>query len=204
MINYIQHEDLRICTPNCPAIAVSLVLQQLLVLLCAHYFLGSYFPVRLVRDELLKNICSTSSMYGQNGTVQALFTESWPSLGTASASPAAHVLLSPYGAFAALPHASHRASLSISACTLAPILPRQDSQNPWSHSVAIKLLPTTYFISNRYSGPKASVTARDMTGFYTYLRPESGANFSTLWGDFLTNLHRKPGEKGKNPLEMPL
>ena len=41
------------------------------------------------------------------------------------------------------------------------------------------------------------MTARDVTGFYAFFFARKSGNFSTFWGDFLTQSHSKPGEKGK-------
>ena len=47
-----------------------------------------------------------------------------------------------------------------------------------------------------------TMTATDVTGFYAvFLRPEIGQFSPHPSGHFLTKLHRKPGEKGKKPLE---
>ena len=46
------------------------------------------------------------------------------------------------------------------------------------------------------------MTARDATGFYAFFSTCKFVQiFSTFCGDFLTKLHRKPGERGNNPLE---
>ena len=50
--------------------------------------------------------------------------------------------------------------------------------------------------------PKKNMTARDVTAFWLLFSPPGDrAIFSTFWGDFLTKLDRKAGEKGENPLE---
>ena len=45
------------------------------------------------------------------------------------------------------------------------------------------------------------MTARDVTDFTHFSLPGNRAIFSTFRVDFLTKLHIKPGERGKNPLE---
>ena len=37
--------------------------------------------------------------------------------------------------------------------------------------------------------------------YLIFLCPENRAIFSTFWANFLTKLHREPGEKRKNPLQ---
>ena len=49
------------------------------------------------------------------------------------------------------------------------------------------------------SGPPKNMTARDVTGFFVFSPPGNRAIFPSFWGDFLTKLHRKPGESnGEN------
>ena len=55
-------------------------------------------------------------------------------------------------------------------------------------------------VDPRFVGAK--MTARGMTGFYAFFPPGNLAIFSRFWADFLTNLHRKPGEKGKSTGEF--
>ena len=45
------------------------------------------------------------------------------------------------------------------------------------------------------------MTARHVKGFTHFSPPGDGAIFSTFWGDFLSTLHIKPGEKGEKQLE---
>ena len=52
--------------------------------------------------------------------------------------------------------------------------------------------------SSPKSGPKNHDSQRHDRILRLFLRLEMGAIFSTIWGDFRTKLHRKPGEKGKN------
>ena len=52
------------------------------------------------------------------------------------------------------------------------------------------------------SGPKRTMTARDVTGFYALFSAWKSGHFLHILGDrFLTNSHRKPGERAKNPME---
>ena len=49
-------------------------------------------------------------------------------------------------------------------------------------------------------GTEKAMTARDVTWFYPSSPPGDRGIFSTfgaIWGDFLTKLHREPGERGK-------
>ena len=46
-------------------------------------------------------------------------------------------------------------------------------------------------------GLPLALTNRDVTGFYAFSPPGNQANLSTFWGDSLTQLHSKPGEKGQ-------
>ena len=50
------------------------------------------------------------------------------------------------------------------------------------------------------SGPKKTMTATDVTGFYALFSARKSGNFLYILGLFL-KLHSKPREKGKNPLE---
>ena len=45
------------------------------------------------------------------------------------------------------------------------------------------------------------MTARDMTRLYAFVSARKWCKFLHIWGKFLTKLHRKPGEIGRNPLE---
>ena len=42
-----------------------------------------------------------------------------------------------------------------------------------------------------------TMTARDVTGFYAFFLRTGIGLFLHIWGDFLTELHRKPGKEGK-------
>ena len=41
------------------------------------------------------------------------------------------------------------------------------------------------------------MTARDATGFYAFFSARISGNFLHIWGDFLAEVHGKPGEKGQ-------
>ena len=52
-----------------------------------------------------------------------------------------------------------------------------------------------------YSGPEQTVTARRTTEFYAFFSAARSGNFLHIWGDFLTKLHRQPGEKRKEKIQ---
>ena len=65
----------------------------------------------------------------------------------------------------------------------------------WSPRVAGAWLPAASI------GTEKTMTAKDVTGFYAVFSARKSGNFLHILGHFFTELYRKPGEKGKNPLE---